>query len=838
MTKEYARVYLLDAPFCIDKVYDYYIPIEMRGAVVPGCFVSIPFGNGNRQKLAVVFELSDKTDSKQTKPIFATISNDISLDQKMLGLALFIKEQTLCTVGDAIHAMIPSAALSRLIEYYRPSDAQSEAKLMAQSEQALFVLDYINSRGSVSLDTLKNRFGAKCLSSVSELVSAKLIEKELYLKDSDDDRTETTYSISPIHIVNASQLANGEKVGKLRLISVHQRAIVSALLDGCPHSVSEITQKMDELPKGNSILPQLKALCEKEILVKSSRKLSSEEQYDSNIDTSEIVLSSQQQRAYDTISGLIDSKEPKAALLFGVTGGGKTSVILKAIDKVLADGKDAIVLLPEIALTPQSISIFKSRYGENVAIIHSGFSAKERCNTYFRIRAGHARVVLGTRSAIFAPVKNLGLIVIDEEQEHTYKSDMNPKYHARDIARRRCADDNALMLLTSATPSLESYQKALEGKYTLIKLTERYGGASLPSVIISDMRKEAAGGNLTPLGNLLTSKLIENQKNGNQSILFINRRGYNNFVSCRSCGTTITCPHCSVAMTYHTKANSYSEGELICHWCGTKKPIPKKCPECNGEHLLRMGYGTQRIEEELGAIMDSTGARILRMDTDSTGSKDSYDNMLGSFRRHENDILLGTQMVTKGHDFPDVTLVGVLLADAALYLDDYRAAERTFAMLTQVIGRAGRGKKEGLAIIQTNNPDSEVIRLACDQDYETFAARELKLRRLLVFPPFCDIVLITLSSKNEKELMLSTKQLAETLKALTNEKYSDVPLVTFGPFEAPVYRVEGRYRMRMVVKCRLTKRTKKLFEEVLTKFSKQSTNGKVSIGIDFNPSNL
>jgi primosomal protein N' (replication factor Y) len=264
------------------------------------------------------------------------------------------------------------------------------------------------------------------------------------------------------------------------------------------------------------------------------------------------------------------------------------------------------------------------------------------------------------------------------------------------------------MLLSSATPSLESYQKALEGKYTLIRLTERYGKAKLPSVIISDMRREAAGGNLTPLGNLLTSKLVENKKKGNQSVLFINRRGYNNFVSCRMCGTTITCPHCSVAMTYHTKKNTYSEGELVCHWCGTRKPLPPKCPECGDSHLVRMGYGTQRIEEELENLLEGTGARILRMDTDTTGSKFAYDKMLGSFRDREEDILLGTQMVTEGHDFPGVTLVGVLLADASLYVDDYRASERTFSMLTQVIGRAGRGENEGVAIIQTNNPDNDV----------------------------------------------------------------------------------------------------------------------------------
>ena len=834
--KEYARVYLLDAPFCIDKPYDYYIPLQMRKSVGVGSFVSVPFGNGNRQKLALVFELIENIDGKQTKPILATVSSDISLDEKMLGLAMFIKEQTLSTVGDAIHAMIPSAALSRLIEYYRPAESRPESKMANLSQHSLFVLDYIVGRESVSIDSLKNRFGAKCVEAVTELLGAKLIEKELVLKDADDDRLETVYSISPAYISSASALASGEKLGSVKLSSQNQRAVIAALSDGEARTQKEITEKMTSLPKG-TIAPQLKSLCEKEILIKSSRKTDEKPSEAIELKADEIRLNSQQAEAYETISALLDSGEPKAALLFGVTGSGKTSVILKSIDKMIEMGRGSIVLLPEISLTPQSIRIFSQRYGERVAVIHSSLSPKERSDTYMKIRAGHADVVLGTRSAVFAPVKDLGLIVIDEEQEHTYKSDMNPKYHARDIARRRCADNNALMLLSSATPSLESYQKALDGKYTLIKLTERYGNAKLPTVIISDMRKEAAGGNLTPLGNLLTSKLVENKKNGNQSVLFINRRGYNNFVSCRLCGTAITCPHCSVAMTYHTKKNTYSEGELVCHWCGTRKPLPPKCPECGGAHLVRMGYGTQRIEEELSNLLEGTDAKILRMDTDTTGSKFAYDQMLGSFRRREEDILLGTQMVTKGHDFPGVTLVGVLLADASLYVDDYRASERTFSMLTQVIGRAGRGENEGLAVIQTNNPDNDVIRLACDQDYETFAARELKLRKLLVFPPYCDIALLTLSSPNEKELMLSARELSEMLKGLTGGEFSDVAFVSFGPFEAPVYRVEGKYRMRMIIKCRLNKRTRQLFATILSNFAKRGQS-KLSLGIDFNPSNL
>jgi primosomal protein N' (replication factor Y) len=391
------------------------------------------------------------------------------------------------------------------------------------------------------------------------------------------------------------------------------------------------------------------------------------------------------------------------------------------------------------------------------------------------------------------------------------------------------------MLLASATPSFESYKKAMDGKYTLVELKNRYGEATLPDTEIVDMREEIQFGNTSPLGSRLCSSLVKTKQENNQSILFINRRGYNNFISCRNCGEAIKCPECSVSMTYHTNAGSYDDGYLACHWCGKRLPVPKTCPSCGGEHLAKMGYGTQRVEQELGMLMPD--ARVLRMDTDTTTAKSSYDTLLGKFRRHEADVLLGTQMVTKGHDFPDVTLVGVLLADSSLYLDDYRAAERTFAMLTQVIGRAGRSKKKGTALIQTNNPDNECIRLACAQDYKAFYESEIKIRKLLVFPPFCDIALLTLTSHDEKELLKASTLLAEKISEYMKGEYSDLPLVVYGPFEAPVYKVEGKYRMRMVIKCRINKRSREMFSDVLKYFSGSGARG-LSLSVDINPTNL
>ena len=412
---------------------------------------------------------------------------------------------------------------------------------------------------------------------------------------------------------------------------------------------------------------------------------------------------------------------------------------------------------------------------------------------------------------------------------------MNPKYHARDIARFRCAYHRSLMVLASATPSFESYKKAVEGKYTLIELNCRYGSAKLPTAIVADMRGEAQAGNLSPIGTELCRRLTENQQRGEQAILFLNRRGYNNFISCRSCGENIKCPDCSVSMTYHTSSSSYDSGYLACHWCGRRMPLPKVCPSCSSEHLARMGYGTQRVEQELSLILPDS--KILRMDADATTAKNSYDELLGKFRAKKADVLLGTQMVTKGHDFPDVTLVGVLLADSSLYLDDYRAAERTFAMLTQVIGRAGRSSKEGIAVIQTNNPDSECIKLACAQDYKRFYESEIRMRKLLVFPPFCDIALLTLCSSDERELAKASALLSGKLTEYMSGEYSDLPLITYGPFEAPVYKVDNKYRMRMVVKCRVGKRCREMLSELLKYFSGSGARG-LSLSIDINPTNL
>ncbi len=543
------------------------------------------------------------------------------------------------------------------------------------------------------------------------------------------------------------------------------------------------------------------------------------------------ILSDEQETACKTLSSLAASGKACAALLYGVTGSGKTRVIKSVIDSVIESGRSVIVLVPEISLTGQTVDLFCGFFGERVAVIHSSLSDGEKLDAWKRIRAHEVDVVIGTRSAVFAPLDNLGMIVIDEEQEHTYKSDMNPKYHTRDIARYRAAKNNALMLLASATPSLESFYRAKEEIYTLVTLNERYGNAQLPEVKIADLRVDSTRGQITPIGDVLREELSKNLKNGEQSILFVSRRGYNNFISCLKCGEVVTCPNCSVSLTYHRE---YDRDILKCHYCGYTETVPEICPKCQSEHMSRKGFGTQLVGEELHALFPE--ARILRLDADSTTAKFSHEAILSQFRSHEADILIGTQMVTKGHNFPDVTLVGVINADSALYLDDFRASERTFALLTQVIGRAGRADKPGRAVIQTYSPDNETINLAAKQDYTGFYSSAIKLRKQLQFPPFCEFVLLGVHGEDEKEVLELTLKLDTKLREYTSGEYSDIPMYIFGPFEAPIYKVNNVFRMRIIIKCQVTKRMRELICRLMADFPKASV--KAAISVDVNPASL
>lgn len=543
-----------------------------------------------------------------------------------------------------------------------------------------------------------------------------------------------------------------------------------------------------------------------------------------------ITLSQKQNNAYKTFKALMDDNGG-TALLYGVTGSGKTQVYLKLIDDAIASGKDVIVMVPEISLTPQTLSIFHKRYGSIVAVIHSGLSMGERNDEYKRIDRGEAKIVIGTRSAIFSPCHNLGLIVMDEEQEHTYRSERTPRYNAKDVAKYRARYNKALFLMSSATPSVETYSSALKGKYTLCEIDERYGESVLPDVITVDMKQEMRLGNKTPISSRLKELLQETLDNNKQAILLINRRGYNTFIACNECGHVVTCPNCSISLTYHSYNN-----RLQCHYCGYTKVLDNICPECQSDSVRYSGYGTQRIEDELNALFPS--ARVLRMDADTTSTKFSHERLLDAFSSGEYDILIGTQMVAKGLDFDNVTLVGVVNADNSLYDENYQASEKSFDLITQVVGRAGRRGERGKAVVQTINPYNEVIDFASNQDYKGFYNNEIGMRRLMIYPPYCDIYSLTFTGLDENKVALCAKAFFDKMVELNADKYKDVKLVALGPTPAKISKINNSYRYRLALKCKSSALIRKMIREILKFVSKNKDYKEISISVDLNPSDI
>ena len=536
------------------------------------------------------------------------------------------------------------------------------------------------------------------------------------------------------------------------------------------------------------------------------------------------VLNSAQSAVYDGLNALLNESSAEAALLCGVTGSGKTSVYIHLIDDVLKAGKSAILLVPEISLTPQMIRTFSGYFGNQVAVLHSSLSLGERYDEWKRAKNGDARLVIGTRSAVFAPFENLGLIIIDEEQEESYKSENSPRYHARDIAKYRCAKTDSLLLLGSATPDIESRYAAETGKYKYFELHERYNEMRLPAVSIVDMKSELRSGNGGNISARLQNELGENLERGEQSILFINRRGANKLISCGECGHIYKCPNCSVSLTYHS-----SNRRLMCHYCGySRKPDPF-CPDCGGL-LTFIGAGTQLIEEELKQLFPDAG--VIRMDTDTVKAAGSHEALLEKFREEKIPIMVGTQMVTKGLNFENVTLIGVLSADQSLYCGDYRSGERTFSLITQVVGRSGRGKKPGRAVIQTFTPQNEIIRLAAAQDYDGFYQSEIQLRRLQHTPPFADIISITASGAEESAVLKCCSDIRRILAASVRLR-PDVSIL--GPAPLAVVKVNNRYRYRVNLCCRADKEIRELVSAVLIKLNSSGKYKGVSIFADNNP---
>ena len=616
------------------------------------------------------------------------------------------------------------------------------------------------------------------------------------------------------HTENSYQLA-GELPAKPKPTAKQLAAV--ALLSGGPRTQGELEEK----GISRAVLDNL---CTKGVLACTRVNRSIDLYASIPFQNEPIVLTEEQQAAYGALLPHLEDTAPHSALLYGVTGSGKTLVFLKLIERCLQLGRKALVLVPEISLTPQMILRLKSQFGRRVAVQHSALNHTERLLQWQMIQDGGADIVVGTRSAIFSPLENIGLVIIDEEQEHTYRSESAPRYSAHEVARQRAVENGALLLLASATPSTESYFAAQKGRTQLVRLTKRYGGNPLPSVQIVDMRAELASGNPREISLALEDAIRRNLEAHKQTILLLNRRGYQTVAQCEDCREVLKCPKCSVPMVYHKASH-----KLLCHYCGSQMdPPPKNCPACGGKLQYR-GFGTQKAEEELAKLFPE--ARILRMDQDSTAAKDAHEKLLARFADHEYDIMVGTQMVAKGLDFEDVTLVGVLGIDSLLFAQGFRAYETVFSLITQVVGRSGRAKDPGFAIIQTTDPDNPVLNLAAAQDYDAFFEQEIAYRRLGLYPPFCGLCVIGFAGGKEIEVARAAARFSALLGQQA-ARQPDLPLRVLGPTPGNIEKINDTYRYKLTIKCRNDRRFRDLVRETLGLYEQEKLPAKASVVVD------
>ena len=589
-----------------------------------------------------------------------------------------------------------------------------------------------------------------------------------------------------------------------------------ALLGGGPRTLNELEDK----GISRAVLDNL---CAKGVLECSKVNKSIDLYSSIPLKNEPITLTQEQQAAYDALLPKLEDDAPHSALLYGVTGSGKTLVFLKLIARCLEQGRRALVLVPEISLTPQMILRLKSQFGRRVAVQHSALNHTERLSQWQMIQDGGADIVVGTRSAIFSPLENIGLIIIDEEQEHTYRSESAPRYSAHEVARQRAAENGALLLLASATPSTESFYAAQHGRTQLVRLTQRYGGNPLPTVQIVDMRAELAAGNPREISLSLEDAIRRNLDAGKQTILLLNRRGYQTMAQCEDCREVLKCTKCSVPMVYHKAAH-----KVLCHYCGSQMEPPTVCPTCGGKLQYR-GFGTQKAEEELAKLFP--GARVLRMDQDSTAAKDAHEKLLARFANHEYDIMVGTQMVAKGLDFEDVTLVGVLGIDSLLFAQGFRAYENVFSLITQVVGRSGRARDPGFAIIQTTDPDNPVLNLAAAQDYDAFFEQEIAYRKLGLYPPFCGLCVIGFAGAKEIEVARAAARFAALLGQQA-AKQPDLPLRVLGPTPGSIEKINDTYRYKLTIKCRNDRRFRDLVRSTLERYEQEKLPSKATVAVD------
>lgn len=803
-----ARVAVENTVFSFDKEFSYAVPDALRAVCKAGMRVLVPFGRGNRKRQGIITEIvTEETDG--LKEILSLTDSEPVLSPDMLKVAFFMKEHYFCTLYDAVKTMLPAGINYRVTTVYGANPLGDEQTESLDDEQRR-IYDYLLlKRKPVKAEALTEAFGLSDTETFEKMAESGVLYK------SDEAFRRINDAVTKMVAVNPN--ADAESVS----LTPKQSEVFDLITMSGSVSVKEIryftgvsASVIDSLCKKGLV-----HLYDEEVFRIDSRRADS--------DLPPVVLSDEQQRACDSLYDEYSDVKPHVSLLYGVTGSGKTSVFIKLIERVIEDNRGIIVMVPEISLTPQFVSLFSQRFGDKIAVFHSALSLGERLDEYKRVKRGLAKIVIGTRSAVFAPFKNIGLIIMDEEQEYSYKSESSPRYHARDIAKFRCAQNNALLVLSSATPSIETYFYAQSGRYSLNTLPNRYGTAVLPQVVTADMNLEMQNGNTTGFSEVLLKNIEYNLEHGRQSILLLNRRGHNTFVTCRTCGEPLTCPNCSISLTYHSRNN-----RLMCHYCGYSIPFTDECPTCHSRSLRFGGTGTQKAESDISALFPS--ARILRMDTDAASSKASYEKMITAFANGDYDILVGTQMVAKGLDFPNVTLVGVLNTDHMLYADDYRSYERSFSLLTQVVGRSGRGREKGMAVIQSYTPDNLIIAMAAKQDYDAFYNTEINVRNAMLYPPFADICLVGFVGENQGETLKTARGFLQDFITLAKNEYPNMPLRVLGPSPALVVKVSNKFRYKLIIKCKNNSEFRKLLSTLLVKYGSSREHNKVTAYADMN----
>lgn len=821
--KIFAEVVVDNTSSSTDKLFTYSIPSKYEKDAKIGRKVLVPFGRGNKLVEGMIINLINHTDVDfdRLKPIKTVLHDSIFLSENLIKLSLWIKDMYMAQYSEVIKTMMPSGTTNKVIELISLTCKEEDIYHKVKSKNGIKILEYLFKYGESDLQKIKEATGItninpsinlllkNSLIQIDKRISAevnKKYEKFIYKKFSGKDRDNILGNIAP----NATK----------------QKEIIKYIQD------KEVVSLKELMIDTNCSLSSVKSLEEKGYLKIEEIEVRREAITKEIHLYKKLDLTKDQQKCVDVIYNDYVENGFNKFLIHGVTGSGKTEIYLQLIEKILDMGKEAIVLVPEISLTPQTVERFAGRFKNKVAVLHSGLSYGERYDEWRKIKAGEVQIAVGARSAIFAPFDNLGLIIIDEEHETSYKSSINPKYNAIEVGEKRCEIENATLILGSATPSIESYYKAKEGEYKLLELPNRVNNKSLPKIEVIDMKTELDNGNKSMFSNELYNAIRDNLNNKKQTILFLNRRGFSTFVSCRKCGFVVKCKECDIALTYHGAQNI-----LKCHYCGYTFKPPTVCPSCQSKYIKYFGIGTQKVEDEVKKLFPQ--GRIVRMDMDTTSTKGSHERIFEKMKKGSIDILIGTQMISKGLDFPNVTLVGIIAADTTLNIPDFKASERTFQLLTQVGGRAGRGEYEGRVILQTYEPDHYSILTAQYHDYISFYEKEISIRKAFDYPPFTNIVSIIVSGENEKDVFESSKQIANKIKEDIIKETNDLDLVNkiIGPMEAPIYRIKGRFRRQIIIKIKESRLS--LIIKVLDRVNKESRTKNyfenIRISTDINP---